>query len=63
MSLTLGKFRELTAKLSDDAELLCAGAPVEFVYHTDDAVSIDDDRSFYLASEMPEATVLYGDDD
>ena len=58
MSLTVGEVRRLTEGLDDDMEFLCAGAPVQILWHVDEHISVDDDA---YAFELPEgATVLYG---
>ena len=40
--MTLNEFRELTAHLDGDLELLCAGAAVNVLWHNGDCISIDD---------------------
>ena len=39
--MLLSEFRRLTEELDGDLELLCAGGPVDLLWHDDDAVSID----------------------
>ncbi len=58
--MTLGEFRKMTEKLSDDLEFVCAGGEIEIVWHNGDAVAIDDEGS--IASQVRQedaATVLW----
>ncbi len=43
--MLLSEFRELTSGLNGDLELLCAGAPLNILWHSEDCVSIDDGYS------------------
>ena len=58
--MRLNTFRELTAHLPGELDLLCAGGRIRIVWHDNQYVSIDDDDDL-IECLGDGAVVLHGD--